>query len=95
MPLTPAELRGHIGAMFVSQLDAITDESVMTTLTTQTVIGWAVAYVRTGPGNLADRKEAMGFFLRRVYRAARQQDADLDPHTFRAHWIGDGGGDVT
>jgi len=95
MALTPAQVRQHIGAMLVGQLDAIVTAGETEALGAALLVRWAIDYIRNGPGPIADRREAMSFFLRRLYRASTQQDADLTPHMFRAHWIGNDAGEIT
>lgn len=45
-------------------------------------------YVTNGTsGTQAERREAMRAFLREWYLAWRGIDPDIDPHTFRQHWL--------
>lgn len=95
MALTVSQIRESVGAMMQLALDSTTSVEDLNSFGISMLVEWAIDYVRNGPGAQADRAEAMGYFLRRLYRAVKQADPDLDLHTFRNHFIGDGGGEVT
>jgi len=89
MALTAVQMRAHVGQMIIEGLSRTDPEELSNQgVTLSALVLWAKLYRVNGPGSLADRREAMSAFVKKLYeRVSGRTLTTVVDHVFQRHWL--------